>query len=67
MQTANGKTQDAGYLQLQAKIEATMNDYTSAFKTLKASTDLATTKKQEQIIAANDKLRIEWTAKTGKK
>lgn len=67
VQTANGKTQDAGYLQLQAKIEATMNDYTSAFKTLKASTDLATTKKQEQIIAANDKLRIEWTAKTGKK
>ncbi len=67
VQIANGKTQDAAYLQLQAKIEAVMNDYASALKTLKASTDLATTKKQEQVIAANEKLRVEWATKTGKK
>lgn len=67
VQIANSKAQDAGYLQLQAKIEAALNDYTSALKTLKASTDLATTKKLDEVIAANEKLRAEWATKTGKK
>jgi hypothetical protein len=67
VQVANNKAQDAGYLQLQAKIEAALNDYTSALKTLKASTDLATTKKLDQVIAANEKLRAEWATKSGKK
>lgn len=64
---ANSKVQDAAYLQLQAKIEAAMNDYGLALKTLKASTDLATTKKLDQVIAANEKLHTEWITKTGKK
>jgi len=67
VQIANSKAQDAGYLQLQAKIEAAMNDYTSALKTLKASTELATAKKLDQVIGANEKLRAEWGTKTGKK
>ena len=67
VKVANSKTQDASYLQLQAKIEAALNDYASALKTLKASTDLATTKKLDPIIAANEKLRTEWSTKTGKK
>lgn len=67
VQVANGKTQDAGYLQLQAKIEAALSDYTSALKTLKTSTELATTKKLDQVIAANEKLRIDWATKIGKK
>lgn len=67
VQVANSKAQDAAYLQLQAKIEAAMNDYVSALKTLRASTDLATTKKLDQVIASNEKLRIEWATKTSKK
>ncbi|MBN8651510.1 MAG: DUF2911 domain-containing protein [Cytophagales bacterium] len=66
IQIANNKAQDAAYLQLQAKIEAAMNDYTLALKTLKASTDLATTKKLDQVIAANEKLRAEWATKSKK-
>lgn len=67
VQLANSKAQDATYLQLQAKIEAAMNDYALALKTLeKASTDLATTKKLDQVIAANEKLCTEWATKTGK-
>lgn len=66
-QIASSKSQDASYLQLQARIEAAMGNYTSAFKSLKASTELATTKKLDQIISANEKLRIEWTGKTDKK
>ena len=66
-QTANAKAQDAGYLQLQAKIEASMGNYTAALKTLKSSTDLATTKKLDQIVSANEKLRTEWSAKSDKK
>lgn len=67
IQVANGKAQDAGYLQLQAKIEAAMDNYKAALKTLKASTDLATTKKLDQVIAANEKLRSAWVTKTDKK
>jgi hypothetical protein len=67
VQIANSKAQDATYLQLQAKIEAAMNDYATALKTLKASTDLAITKKLDQLIVANEKLRVDWAAKTSKK
>lgn len=67
VQIANSKAQDAAYLQLQAKIEAAMNDYATTLKTLKASTDLAITKKLDQLIVANEKLRVDWAAKTGKK
>lgn len=67
VQIANSKAQDAVYLQLQAKIEAAMNDYATALKTLKASTDLAITKKLDQLIVANEKLRVDWAAKTSKK
>jgi hypothetical protein len=67
IQMANDKVQDALYLQLQAEIEAAMQDYASAFKTLKNSTDLAVTKKLEKIVAANEKLRAEWLAKTNNK
>jgi hypothetical protein len=56
---ANQKTQDAGYLQLQGKIEAAMGDKSNAIKSLKASTDLARAKKLDQIISANDKLLAE--------
>jgi len=66
VQVANSKAQDAAYLQLQAKIEAAMNDYASALKTLKASTDLAITKKLDQVISANEKLRVEWATKSKK-
>jgi hypothetical protein len=44
-----------------------MNDYAAALKTLKASTELATTKKLDQVVVANEKLRIEWVTKTDKK
>ena len=67
VQIANSKAQDAAYLQLQAKIEAAMNDYATALNTLKASTDLAITKKLDQLIVANEKLRVDWAAKTSKK
>lgn len=67
VQIANSKAQDAAYLQLQAKIEAAMNDYATALKTLKASTDLAITKKLDQLIVANEKLHVDWAAKTSKK
>lgn len=67
IQIANNKSQDATYLQLQAKIEAASGDYTSAIKTLKKSTDLATAKKLEQVIAANGKLAEEWNKKSNKK
>lgn len=66
-QIANSKSQDAGYLQLQAKIEAAMGNYPSALKTLKLSTELATTKKLDQVVSANEKLRAEWSAKSDKK
>lgn len=66
-QTANSKSQDAVYLQLQAKIEAAMGNHSTALKTLKASTDLATTRKLDQVVTANEKLRIEWAPKSDKK
>lgn len=56
IKTANLKSQDAMYLQLQGKIEASLGDKESALKSLKASTELAKTKKLDQIIVTNEKL-----------
>lgn len=56
IKTANLKSQDAMYLQLQGKIEASLGDKEGALKSLKASTELAKTKKLDQIIATNEKL-----------
>ena len=59
---ANSKAQDAGYLQLQAKIEAVLGQRESALTTLSKSTELAKTKKLEPIIKANEKLMIDWNS-----
>ena len=56
IKTANQKSQDAGYLQLQGKIETELGDKVNALKSLNASTELAKTKKLDQIISTNDKL-----------
>ena len=56
IKTANQKSQDAMYLQLQGKIEDSLGDNESALKSLKASTELAKTKKLDQIIVTNEKL-----------
>lgn len=66
-QIASSKSQDASYLQLQAKIEAAMGNYSTALRTLKSSTDLATAKKLDQVVSANEKLRTEWSLKSEKK
>lgn len=67
IQTANSKTQDAMYLQLQAKIEAALGNYSNALKTISASTELAKTKKLDQVISANEKLVQEWNTKSNQK
>ena len=56
IKTANQKSQEAGYLQLQGKIETELGDKVNAIKSLNASTELAKTKKLDQIISANEKL-----------
>lgn len=58
---ANGKTQDAAYLQLQAKIEASQGRNAEALATLSKSTELAKTKKLEPILKANEKLVDDWS------
>lgn len=63
IQTANSKTQDAMYLQLQAKIEAARGNYSEAVKTISASTELAKKKKLDQVVTANEKLIQEWKTK----
>jgi hypothetical protein len=65
-QVASSKSQDASYLQLQARIEAALGNYSSALKILKASSDLAITKKLDQVVSANEMLKSEWTSKTDK-
>lgn len=67
IQFATGKSPDAGYLQLQAKIEAGLGNYPAAIKSLKNSTELAKSKKLDQIVSANDKLLEEWNKKTTNK
>lgn len=67
IQVATGKSQDAGYFQLQAKIEAVMDNYPAALKSLKTSTELAKAKKLDPIITVNEKLFEEWSKKTANK
>jgi len=61
IKVANGKTQDAAYLQLQAKIEASQGRNAEALATLSKSTELAKTKKLEPILKANEKLVDDWS------
>jgi hypothetical protein len=63
VKTANTKTQDAMYLQLQAKIEAALAEYSAALRSLNSSTELAKTKKLDQVLSANEKLKQEWASK----
>ena len=67
IQIATSKSQDAGYLQLRAKIEAALENYPAALKSLKSSTELAKSKKLDQIVSANEKLVEEWSKKTASK
>ena len=67
IQVANKKGQDPMHLQLQAKIEAALNKYEAAIANARASSELAKTKKLDQVIATNDKLIQEWTSKSKKK
>lgn len=67
IQTANKKGQDPMYLQLQAKIEAALNNYDAAIMNARASSELAKAKKLDQVVAANDKLIQEWSSKSKKK
>ena len=67
VKVANGKTQDAAYLQLQAKIEASQGRISEALATLAKSTDLAKAKKLEPILKANEKLVQDWNNKKSKK
>jgi hypothetical protein len=63
IKVANGKAQEASYLQLQAKIEAALGQKETALSTLSKSTELAKTKKLEPILKANEKLFMEWSNK----
>ncbi|MFZ6012916.1 MAG: DUF2911 domain-containing protein [Bacteroidota bacterium] len=67
IKVANGKTQDAAYLQLQAKIEASQGRIREALATLTRSTELAKAKKLEPILKANEKLVQDWSNKKSKK
>jgi len=58
---ANSKSQDAAYLQLQARIEASLGKTDVALNTLTKSTELAKTKKLEPLIKANEKLVSDWS------
>jgi hypothetical protein len=61
IKVANGKAQEASYLQLQARIEAALGQKETALATLSKSSELAKTKKLEPIIKANEKLFTEWS------
>ena len=67
IEIATSKSQDAGYFQLQSKIEAALGNYPAALKSLKSSTELAKSKKLDQIVSANEKLLEEWNKKTTNK
>lgn len=60
VKVATSKVQDAAYLQLQAKIEASQGRVAEALATLSKSTELAKAKKLEPILKANEKLVIDW-------
>lgn len=57
---ATSKSQEAGYFQLQAKIEASQGRVADALTTLAKSTELAKAKKLEPVIKANEKLANDW-------
>jgi hypothetical protein len=61
VQVANSKSQDAAYMQLQARIEASLGKFDAAVNTLTKSTELAKAKKLEPLIKANEKLVSDWT------
>ena len=63
IQVANKKGQDAVHLQLRAKIEAALGNYDAAIKSARTSSDLARTKKLDQVVASNEKLIQEWSSK----
>ena len=63
IQVANKKGQDAVHLQLRAKIEAALGKYDAAIKSARTSSDLATTKKLDQVVSSNEKLIKEWSSK----
>jgi len=67
VKVANGKTQEAAYLQLQAKIEASQGRVSEALATLAKSTELAKAKKLEPILKANERLAQDWSNKKSKK
>jgi hypothetical protein len=67
VKVANGKTQEAAYLQLQAKIEASQGRISEALASLTKSTELAKAKKLEPILKANEKLVQDWSNKKSKK
>lgn len=57
---ATSKAQEAGYFQLQAKIEASQGRFADALATLSKSTELAKAKKLEPVLKANEKLANDW-------
>jgi hypothetical protein len=50
-------------LQLQAKLEARNNDFTSALATLEKSTELAAKEKDDSYVNTNNQLKQEWSKK----
>lgn len=63
---ANKNTQDAVYLQLQAKLEGASGNYEAAIKTARLSSELAKSRKLEGVIASNEKYIQEWNTKSKK-
>lgn len=63
IQVANKKGLDPVHLQLRAKIEAALGDYDGAIKNARTSSELAKTKKLDQVITSNEKLIQEWSSK----
>ena len=62
VKVANSKSQEAAWLQLQAKIEARQGRHAEALITLSKSTELARIKKLEPVIKANEALVTEWNS-----
>lgn len=63
VKVANSKSQEAAWLQLQAKIEAVQGRHAEALTTLSRSTELARAKKLESVIKTNEGLAAEWNNK----
>ncbi len=60
---ANAKREDFAYLQLQAKLQARLNDYTGAIASAKRSSELAQQNKMNDFVKANNALIEEWSTK----